>query len=152
MPLLNKETVKNEFRANTEELVKKQVKKSKIPRAKFKRFLRLAQELGLHNDQPGNDRYEYQNRTEQEISADLVNKLDRYRPLPDDSERKVALLYHNPIFHKNPIKFRFIAGNVKIVTSQSDASVAKILKMCKEQVQNNLLCGYSGWWKETLKM
>ena len=194
VPLLNKETVKNEFRANTEELIKKLVKKFKIPRAKFKKwnekvlaqfnsridylarnkhwkppilsdkackdelnrlqssyvitvvdkaagnfaftckkfyFLRLAQELGLHNDQPGNNTYEYQIRTEQEICADLVNKLDKYGALPDDSDKKVALLYHTPKFHKNPIKFRFIAGNVKIVTSRLDATVAKILKMCK---------------------
>ena len=94
-------------------------------------FLRLAQELGLHNDQPGNDTYELQDRTEQEICEELVNKLDKYGSLPDDSDKKVALLYHNPKFHKNPIKFRFIAGNVKIVTSQLDATVAKILKMCK---------------------
>ena len=81
-------------------------------------FLRLAQELGLHNDRPGNDTYEYQIRTEQEICADLINKLDRYGALPNDSDNKVALLYHNPKFHKNAVKLWFIAGNVKIVTSR----------------------------------
>ena len=38
VPSLNKETVKNQFRADTEELIKKLVKKLKIPRAKFKKW------------------------------------------------------------------------------------------------------------------
>ena len=56
------------------------------------------------------------------------------------------MLYHNPKFHKNPVKFRFIAGNVKVVTSRLDEIVAKVLKMCKGHFEN--LCekyrGFSG--------
>ena len=44
---------------------------------------------------------------------------------------RLALLYHNPKFHKTPIKFRFIAGNVQVVTSELDRLIASILKMLK---------------------
>ena len=109
-------------------------------------FLRLARELGLDNQQPGNETYLFVDRTEQEICRDLVGKLEPFGALPGDSEQRVAMLYHNPKFHKNPVKFRFIAGNVKVVTSRLDEIVAKILKMCKGHFEN--LCkkykGFSG--------
>ena len=109
-------------------------------------FLRLAGELGLDNQQPGNETYLFVDRTEQEICRDLVGKLEPFGALPGDSEQRVAMLYHNPKFHKNPVKFRFIAGNVKVVTSRLDEIVAKILKMCKGHFEN--LCekykGFSG--------
>ena len=62
--------------------------------------------------------------------------LKEFRATPEMTERKLAMLYHNPKFHKNPIKFRFIAGNVKVVTSKLDEIVAKILKMCKGHFAN----------------
>ena len=48
----------------------------------------------------------------------------------------MALLYHTPKFHKDPIKMRFIAGNVGTATSQLDDIIAKILKMCKGHFRN----------------
>ena len=109
-------------------------------------FLRLAKELGLDNQQPGNETYLYVDRTEQEICQDIVGKLEPFGALPKDDEKRVAMLYHNPKFHKNPVKFRFIAGNVKVVTSRLDEIVAKVLKMCKGHFEN--LCekyrGFSG--------
>ena len=39
-------------------------------------FLRLAKELGLDNQQPGNETYRFVDRTEQEICQDLVSKLE----------------------------------------------------------------------------
>ena len=94
-------------------------------------FLRLAQELGMQNEQPGNDIYEFQNKSEQEICDSLASSLKKFKAEPKNSEKKLALLYHTPKFHKNPIKYRFIAGNVKVVTSELDNIIAKILKMCK---------------------
>ena len=109
-------------------------------------FLRLARELGLDNQVPGNDTYLYIDNTEQETCDRLVSKLEPFGALPKDAEKKIATLYHNPKFHKDPVKFRFIAGNVKVVTSGLDEIVAKILKMCKGHFQN--LCkkyeGHSG--------
>ena len=102
-------------------------------------FLKLAQELGMQNTQAGNETYEQQNRTEQEICDSLVSSLDGFNALPKNTDRKLALLYHNPKFHKNPVKFRFIAGNVKVITSELDEIVAKILKMCKGHFSR--LCG-----------
>ena len=99
-------------------------------------FLKLCQELGINNIQPGNDTYLYVNRSEQEVCEELAVKLDRYHAAPKESEKKIAMLYHNPKFHKNPVKFRYIAGNVKVVTSSLDETVAKILKMCKGHFMN----------------
>ena len=67
--------------------------------------------------------------------------MSKFRIIPDNSEAKLALLYHNPKFHKNPPKMRFIAGNVKTVTSQLDRIVALVLKMCKSHFTN--LCRIS---------
>ena len=68
-------------------------------------FLKLCQELGINNIQPGNDTYLYVNRSEQEVCEELAVKLDRYHAAPKESEKKIAMLYHNPKFHKNPVKF-----------------------------------------------
>ena len=99
-------------------------------------FLKLCQELGINNIQPGNDTYQYVNRSEREVCEELAVKLDRYHAAPKESEKRIAMLYHNPKFHKNPVKFRYIAGNVKVVTSSIDETVAKILKMCKGHFMN----------------
>ena len=99
-------------------------------------FIKLAQELGLDNRIPGNDTYEYQDSSEQLICSNLEIKLASYNALPSDLEKKIAMLYHNPKFHKNPVKFRFIAGNVKVVTSNLDQIVSKILKLCKGHFVN----------------
>ena len=94
-------------------------------------YLRLAQELGLDNPTPGNDTYEYQGSSESDVCQRLVSELSRFKANPDNSNMRLALLYHNPKFHKTPIKFRFIAGNVQVVTSELDRLIASILKMCK---------------------
>ena len=99
-------------------------------------FLKLCQELGMNNAQPGNDTYLFVNRSEQEVCDELAIKLDRYHAAPKEPEKKIAMLYHNPKFHKNPVKFRYIAGNVKVVTSDLDEIVAKSLKMCKGHFMN----------------
>ena len=61
----------------------------------------------------------------------MTDRLTVFGAKPDQKEEKLAMLYHNPKFHKNPVKFRFIAGNVRVVTSRLDEIVAKILKMCQ---------------------
>ena len=94
-------------------------------------LLRLASELGINNDTPGNETYELQNRSEPEICNAVLGELTSFRAAPDITEQKLAMIYHNPKFHKNPVKFRFIAGNVKVVTSKLDDIVARILKMVK---------------------
>ena len=90
----------------------------------------------MNNAQPGNDTYLFVNRSEQEVCDELTIKLDRYQAAPKGPEKRIAMLYHNPKFHKNPVKFRYIAGNVKVVTSNLDEIVAKILKMCKGHFMN----------------
>ena len=66
----------------------------------------------------------------------IKQDLSKFRIVPDSSEEKLALLYQTPKFHKNPPKMRYIAGNIKTVTSQLDRIVALILKMCKSHFIN----------------
>ena len=99
-------------------------------------FMKLASELGMDNPNPGNDTYFHRVDSEFQIVEQIKNDLVRFRIVPNISEAKLALLYQTPKFHKNPPKMRYIAGNVKTVTSQLDGVVAKILKMCKSHFIN----------------
>ena len=99
-------------------------------------FKRLALELGLNNQIPGNDTYHLTNYGEAEICKKLIDEQVRFRVTPEEKSNKIALLYFNPKFHKNPIKMRFIAGNVGTVTSDLDNRVAKVLKMLKKHFFN----------------
>ena len=99
-------------------------------------FMRLAKELGLDNDQPGNETYGFINETEETVvnrtSADVL----AFGINPDSRDKKLALLYQTPKFHKNPPKMRFIAGNINTVMSKLDKFVALALKMCKGHFKN----------------
>ena len=99
-------------------------------------FLKLASELGMDNDTPGNDTYVHCPDSEAQIVAQIGQDLSKFRIVPDESEEKLAILYQTPKFHKNPPKMRYIAGNVKTVTSRLDSIVALILKMCKSHFTN----------------
>ena len=102
--------------------------------------------LGLNNANPGNDTYRFCPDSEQTICNRLIADIAKFKIAPSDDQRKLALLYQTPKFHKNPPKMRYIAGNVNCVTSQLDEKVACILKLCKSHFRN--LCGtyerYSG--------
>ena len=99
-------------------------------------FLKLASELGMDNPTPGNDTYFHEINSETQIVEKIKADLMKFRIVPKVSEAKLALLYQTPKFHKNPPKMRYIAGNVKTVTSQLDKIVANILKMCKSHFIN----------------
>ena len=109
-------------------------------------FLRLAGELGLDNDQPGNETYGFIQETEVDIVNRSVSDMARFRLVPEVKEQKLALLYQTPKFHKNPPKMRFIAGNISTVTTKLDVVVALALKMAKDHFRNlcNKCTGYSG--------
>ena len=99
-------------------------------------FLKLASELGIDNVFPGNDTYIHSSSSESQIVASIKQEISRFRIVPNNGEEKLALLYHIPKFHKDPPKMRYIAGNVRTVTSQLDGTVALILKMCKSYFIN----------------
>jgi hypothetical protein len=99
-------------------------------------FLRLAEELGLNNITPGNETYAYINETEGAICDRICGDLARFKVEPKEEERKLAVLYQTPKFHKDPPKMRYIAGNVATVLSGLDDRIAKILKMCKAHFRN----------------
>ena len=109
-------------------------------------FLKLAEELGLDNANPGNDTYRFCPDDEQTICNRIIDDIAKFKIAPPDEQCKLALLYQTPKFHKNPPKMRYIAGNVNCITSQLDDKVARVLKMCKSHFKN--LCGayerYSG--------
>ena len=95
---------------------------------------------------PGNDTYRFCPDSEQTICDRIIADIAKFKIAPPDNQRKLALLYQTPKFHKNPPKMRYIAGNVNCVTSQLDDKIARVLKMCKSHFRN--LCGvyerYSG--------
>ena len=97
---------------------------------------RLAKELGLDGDSLGNETYEYVEATEEEICSKIQADLKQFGIKTEERCNKLALLYHNPKFHKNPTKFRFIAGNVGTTISSLDDMIAKVLKMCKKHFSN----------------
>ena len=99
-------------------------------------YLKLAEELGLNNPTPGNDTYQPTPDSEADICDKIKTNLDKFKIIPPDEQCKLALLYQTPKFHKNPPKMRYIAGNVKTVTSTLDEKVALILKMCKSHFRN----------------
>lgn len=101
-------------------------------------LLVLAKELGLNREILGNETYYFTRQSEEQICLKLIEDMKKYRIKPDDSCKKLALLYHNPKFHKNPTKFRFIAGNVGTAVSALDDRISKILKMCKRHFTNLL--------------
>ena len=99
-------------------------------------FLKLAEELGLNNVVPGNETYAYTGESEQGICDRICVDLAKFRITPNEKDKKLAVLYQTPKFHKNPPKMRYIAGNVGTVLSGLDQRVAKILKMCKSHFKN----------------
>ena len=99
-------------------------------------FLKLAEELGLNNDIPGNETYGFSSDSEDTIITRIKADLSQFRITPNIREERLALLYQTPKFHKNPPKMRYIAGNVSVVTSRLDRIVASVLKMCKGHFKN----------------
>ena len=99
-------------------------------------FLKLATELGLDNNVPGNDTYEFVQDNETQavdrIRADMLS----FNLVPEVKESRLALLYHIPKFHKNPPKVRYIAGNINTVMTKLDKIVAKVMRMCKDHFRN----------------
>ena len=87
-------------------------------------FLRLAEELGLNNPNPGNDTYCFSQESEVDIIDRTKNDLLSFRITPDQNQGKLALLYQTPKFHKNPPKMRYIAGNINTVNSKLDRILA----------------------------
>ena len=76
-------------------------------------------------------RHEYIQDSEDRIIETTKNAMSRFGLIPAEKESRLSLLYHNPKFHKNPPKMRYIAGNVGTVTAKLDRIVALFLKMCK---------------------
>ena len=109
-------------------------------------FLRLAEELGLNNTNPGNNTYEFIPESESDVINKIKSDLLQFRITPNNREDKLALLYQTPKFHKNPPKLRYIAGNVSTITSKLDSVVANVLKMCKLHFKNlcNRALSFSG--------
>ena len=138
-PILKKNSCKNELKRLQDKFVITVVDKAAGNYAftckKFY-FSRLAKELGLDGDSLGNETYEHVEATEEEIVAKIQADLLKFGIKSEENGNRLALLYHNPKFHKNPTKFRFIAGNVGTAISTLDDMIAKVLKMCKKHFVN----------------
>ena len=106
----------------------------------------MAEELGLHHLNPGNETYNFTQENETQIVSKITSDLTQFRINPFSDEEKLAILYQTPKFHKNPPKMRYIAGNIRTITSKLDKIIANILKMCKEHFKNlcNKAYNFSG--------
>ena len=99
-------------------------------------FLKLAVELGLDNDIPGNETYQFVQDSETQVIDRIKSDLLGFSLVPEVKESRLALLYHIPKFHKNPPKMRYIAGNINTVMAKLDRIVARVMEMCKGHFSN----------------
>ena len=80
----------------------------------------------------GNEVYRPTDRREEEIldlHAQMTEKFLKQEL--EDENRCTPILWASPKFHKNPIKFRFIAGAKKASTKQLSVTLANILYLMK---------------------
>ena len=66
-------------------------------------FLKLAEELGLNNINPGNETYIFSPRSENEIVGQLKQDLARFDIISEAKAEKLAILYQTPKFHKKTL-------------------------------------------------
>ena len=56
-------------------------------------------ELGLNNEHPGNETYEYVQDSEERTIEITKNAMLGFGLVPDENESRLALMYQNPKFH-----------------------------------------------------
>ena len=54
-------------------------------------FLRLAEELGLHHLNPGNETYNFTQENETQIVSKITSDLTQFRINPSSDEKKLAI-------------------------------------------------------------
>ena len=84
----------------------------------------------------GNDVYQPVSYGKEVIFEEHSHKLKELGINLDDENRHIPALYWTSKQHKNPFKFRFIAGACKSSTKQISAELALVLKFIKNHLKN----------------
>jgi hypothetical protein len=97
----------------------------------------LKSELGIKKDVVlGNDVYEYVHMKNEDLYLYHSNKLKDFNIKLDELNKNIPLLYWTSKQHKNPYKFRFIAGACRCTSKQISIEVSLALKCIKSQFKN----------------
>ena len=113
----------------------------------------LMSELGIDNNVvKGNDVYKYINVSPEQLFEIHSLTLDKqFNIVLDDKNKNIPVLYWTSKQHKNPYKFRFIAGACKCTNKQISIEVSLALKCIKTHFRNycNVIkrrSGISHYW------
>ena len=99
--------------------------------------LNQGKELGLDSLRFGNDTYTRIRDSEELLCSKLKEEmLRKFQITVPDQNLKLPILYWIPKFHKNPIKFRFIAGSKDKVLTILESEVQKILDLIENHFRN----------------
>ena len=100
-------------------------------------LIRLAEELGIDTGRFRNCTYSKINQTEEELCAILKTQINqRFELQIPDEYLKGPVLHWIPKFHKNPIKFRFIARSRNKVLTMLEIEVQKLLNLLESHFKN----------------
>ena len=100
-------------------------------------FMNQGKELGLDSGRFGNETYLGIDESEDQLCLRLKDEISRkFDILVPDDYLKLPVLYWIPKFHKNPIKFRFIAGSKNKVLTLLEVEIQKILNLLESHFKN----------------
>ena len=100
-------------------------------------LLNQGKELGLDSGRFGNDTYLKIRDSEAEICLKLKEEMSRLFEINiPEQNLKLPVLHWIPKFHKNPIKFRFIAGSKDKVLTVLEIEIQKILNLFENHFRN----------------
>ena len=100
-------------------------------------FINQGKELGLDTGRYGNDTYLKIRDSEAELCLKLKEEMFRLFEITiPEKNLKLPALHWIPKFHKNPIKFRFIAGSKDKILTILETEVQKILNLYENHFKN----------------
>tara|TARA_B110001454_G_C12718590_1_gene433685 strand:+ start:2018 stop:3712 length:1695 start_codon:yes stop_codon:yes gene_type:complete len=100
-------------------------------------LIRLAQELGVDTGSFRNETYCRVNQTEEELCAALKDQIeDKFELSIPENYLQLPILHWIPKFHKNPIKYRFIAGSREKVLTILEIEIQKVLTLLESHFKN----------------
>jgi hypothetical protein len=100
-------------------------------------LMNLGKELGLDSGRFGNHTYCRIQDSEAILCARLKEEIARKFEISiPDQNLKLPILHWIPKFHKNPIKFRFIAGSKDKILTPLETEVQKILNLLESHFKN----------------
>ena len=93
-------------------------------------FLNQGKELGLDSGRFGNNTYIRIDESEDQLCSRLKEEMTNLFDIsvPEDC-LKIPVLHWIPKFHKNPLKFRYIAGSKNKILTVLGVEVQKILNL-----------------------